>query len=77
MKKFFAFAMLFAAVAMVACGGEKKDKENKDGQCSGNCEQCETPCDKACTEGTCAEGQCDKACAEGTCAEGQCDKAAL
>ena len=27
MKKFFTFAIMFAAVAMVACGGQKKSAE--------------------------------------------------
>ena len=80
MKKFFAFAMLFAAVSFVACGGgDKKDKENK---CDGNCEQCENPCDKAnyddsCSEEKCCQSECekacDKACHEGEC-QGECEK---
>ena len=77
MKKFFAFAMLFAAVSFVACGGgDKKDKENK---CDGNCEQCENPCDKAnyddsCSEEKCCQSECEKAC-EKACHEGECEKA--
>lgn len=47
MKKFFAFAIMLAAISLSACGGgDKKDKESQESQCCGNCEQCETPCDK-------------------------------
>ena len=50
MKKIFAFAVLFAAVSMVACGGEQKKAEEAQEEaavecCDKNCEECETPCE--------------------------------
>lgn len=55
MKKIFAFAVLFAAISMVACGGqqkaEDKDKEAAKTECCGECES-KTECcgDECCDE---------------------------
>ena len=61
MKKIFAFAMLFAAVSLVACGGENK-KKNQDEQeganieCCGDCEECEEcECEECYGDCSCAE----------------------
>ena len=50
MKKVFAFAAMFAAVAMVSCGGQQKANEEATEEtkamecceeCDGDCEECE------------------------------------
>ena len=47
MKKIFAFAILFAAVSMVACGGEQKKaneaEEAAATECCGECAAEEAP----------------------------------
>lgn len=84
MKKIFAFAILFAAVSMVACGGEQKKAEEAQEEapateCCGECaaEEAEACCGE-CAEGKeccgeCAEGECceEKAACEGECC-GEC-----
>ena len=52
MKKIFTLAMLFAAVSMVACGGEEKkeqqnemDKALEAFECAGACDDCGYDCD--------------------------------
>ena len=79
MKKLFAFAVLFAAVSLVACGGNEKKDEKKDDAtvacaeaCCGECtEVCAEECCGECTE-VCAEeccGECTEACTEACCGE--------
>lgn len=63
MKKIFTLAVLFAAVAMVSCGGQNKKANNAEEQVATKCCAEEAPkCEEAC----CAE--CDKKenCAECT-----------
>ena len=78
MKKFFAFAFLFAAVSLVACGGnEKKDEAKADEaaavatECCGECADCTEECcaEAACTEECCGEECCKEACGEECCGE--------
>lgn len=62
MKKIFTLAVLFAAVAMVACGGQTKKANNAE-------EQVATECCAECTEQEnceeCAEAkECCECCAE-------------
>ena len=57
MKKIFAFAILFAAVSMVACGGEQKKANEAE-------EAAATECCGECT----AEGECEKTECCGECA---------
>lgn len=72
MKKFFAFAAMFAAVAMVSCGGQQKAAEAIEEaqaevieaaeECCGECaEECEAA--EECTEccGECAEAEVEVA----------------
>ena len=72
MKKFFAFAIMFAAVAMVSCCNQQKKAEC----CEENCTECTEACcaEKAeCAEACCAEkAECTEACCEekAECAEG-------
>lgn len=56
MKKIFTLAVLFAAVAMVACGGQNKKANNAEEQVAVECtaENCEECAEKACCE-ECAE----------------------
>lgn len=60
MKKIFAFAVLFAAISMVACGGqqkaEDKDKEAAKTECCGECES-KTEC---CGDECCGDECCDE-----------------
>lgn len=86
MKKFFAFAMMFAAFTLVACGSEqKKDEkaENKCEQCAdctGDCENCEEctceePCEKACEKSECCKDECEKTeCCKDECEKTECEK---
>lgn len=54
MKKIFAFAILFAAMSMVACGGEqKKANEAEEAAATECCGECAA--EKACTEECCGE----------------------
>ena len=84
MKKIFAFAILFAAVSMVACGGEQKKAEDAQEEAPATecCAECEAEKAEACC-GECAEGQeCGGECAEAeaccegaeaeACCEGEC-----
>lgn len=71
MKKIFAFAILFAAMSMVACGGEqKKANEAEEAAATECCGECAD--EKACTEECCgectAEGECEKTECCGECA---------
>lgn len=50
MKKFFAFAVLFAAVAMVSCGGQQKKAEEVAADEAKACVECVEACCEECTE---------------------------
>ena len=50
MKKFFAFAVLFAAVAMVSCGGQQKKAEEVAAEEAQACVECVEACCEECTE---------------------------
>ena len=71
MKKIFAFAMLFAAISLVACGGENKKKnqdENCDNtECCGDC-TCEEPVVECCGDCACEEPVAE-CCGDCTCEE--------
>ena len=87
MKKIFALAVLFAAISLVACGGEQKKAADAEAEaaveCCGDCQQAEAAeecCGDCQKDGECqkAEGECcGEKCAEGECqkAEGECQKA--
>ena len=66
MKKFFAFAAMFAAVAMVSCGGQQKAAEEAQACCTECVEAAAEECCGECTEE--CEGECEKECC-GECAE--------
>ena len=55
MKKVFAFAAMFAAVAMVACGGQQKaaEEQTEEAQAMECCEDCDGDCDEC--DGDCGE----------------------
>ncbi len=81
MKKIFALAVLFAAISLVACGGEQKKAADAEAEaaveCCGECQQAEAA-EECCGECQQAEGECcGEKCAEGECqkAEGECQKA--
>ncbi len=67
MKKIFALAVLFAAISLVACGGEQKKAADAEAEAAVEC------CGEKCAEGECC-GDCKK---DGECqkAEGECQKA--
>ena len=74
MKKIFALAVLFAAISLVACGGEQKKAADAEAEaaveCCGDCQQAEAA-EECC--GDCKkDGECQKA--EGECC-GECQKA--
>lgn len=74
MKKIFALAVLFAAISLVACGGEQKKAADAEAEaaveCCGDCQQAEAA-EECC--GDCKkDGECQKA--EGECC-GDCQKA--
>lgn len=84
MKKFLAFAFIFAAFTLVACGGEQK-KDEKAAQCencTGDCATCENEecckdeCNNECDNKECCKGECNKECCEtecnNECCEGEC-----
>ena len=50
MKKFFAFAVLFAAVAMVSCVGQQKKAEEVAAEEAQACVECVEACCEECTE---------------------------
>ena len=50
MKKVFAFAVLFAAVAMVSCGGQQKKAEEVAAEEAQACVECVEACCEECTE---------------------------
>lgn len=66
MKKIFTLAVLFAAVAMVACGGQTKKANNAEEQAATEC--CAECCaeEPVCTEACCAECEQKAECAECT-----------
>jgi hypothetical protein len=73
MKKIFAFAILFAAMSMVACGGEqKKANEAEEAAATECCGECAAW--KACTEECCGEEctDCEKTECEKTECCGEC-----
>ena len=80
MKKIFALAVLFAAISLVACGGEQKKAADAEAEaaveCCGDCQQAEAA-EECC--GDCQkDGECQKA--EGECCgdckkDGECQKA--
>ena len=80
MKKIFALAVLFAAISLVACGGEQKKAADAEAEaaveCCGDCQQAEAAeecCGECQKDGECQkEGECQKA--EGECC-GDCQKA--
>ena len=53
MKKIFAFAILFAAVSMVACGGEQKKAQDEAQEAAAV--ECTEQCAGECTEECCGE----------------------
>lgn len=71
MKKFFTFALIFAAFSLVACGGEQKKDDKVNTECTGDCANCPVEdCDKAkCEKCT---GECDKEKCQGECHEAKC-----
>ena len=71
MKKIFAFAILFAAVSMVACGGEQKKAEEAQEEAPATecCAECAAEEAEACC-GECAEGK--ERCEEKAACEGEC-----
>lgn len=84
MKKIFALAVLFAAISLVACGGEQKKAADAEAdaavECCGDCQQAEAA-EECCGECQKAEGECcGEKCAEGECCgdckkDGECQKA--
>ena len=84
MKKIFALAVLFAAISLVACGGEQKKAADAEAEaaveCCGDCQQAEAAeecCGDCKKDGECqkAEGECCGDCKkDGDCqqAEGEC-----
>ncbi len=64
MKKIFTFAIMFAAVAMVACGGQTKKTEAVEAEAEvvEVAEVAEEACCEECAEACCEE--CTEACAE-------------
>ena len=75
MKKIFAFAILFAAVSMVACGGQqqKAEEAQEEAPATECCAECATEEAEACC-GECAEGKecCGECCEEKAACEGEC-----
>ena len=70
MKKFFAFAVLFAAVAMVSCGGQQKKAEEVAAEEAQACVECVEACCEECTEvKECCGEECCGECAEAEVAE--------
>ena len=85
MKKFLAFAFIFAAFTLVACGGEQK-KDEKAAQCencTGDCATCENEecckdeCNNECENKECCETECPEAgcCEQTECCETECPEA--
>ena len=74
MKKIFALAVLFAAISLVACGGEQKKAADAEAEaaveCCGDCQQAEAAVE--CCGDCQKDGECQKA--EGECC-GDCQKA--
>lgn len=59
MKKMFVFAAMFAAVALVSCGGQQKAADDAK-ECA--------DCAKECVDCVDCDGECDKECC-GDCTE--------
>ena len=85
MQKFLAFAFIFAAFTLVACGGEQK-KDEKAAQCencTGDCATCENEecckdeCNNECENKECCETECPEAgcCEQTECCETECPEA--
>ena len=80
-----AFAFIFAAFTLVACGGEQK-KDEKAAQCencTGDCATCENEecckdeCNNECENKECCETECPEAgcCEQTECCETECPEA--
>lgn len=84
MKKIFALAVLFAAISLVACGGEQKKAADAQEEAATECcaestdcqkaEACATECCGECEKAECekAEGECCGDCQKGECKDGEC-----
>lgn len=84
MKKIFALAVLFAAISLVACGGEQKKAADAQEEAATECcaestdcqkaEACATECCGECekAEGECQKGECCGECQKGECKDGEC-----
>ena len=79
MKKIFALAVLFAAISLVACGGEQKKAADAQEEAATECCAESTDCQKteACATECCgecekAEGECCGDCQKGECKDGEC-----
>lgn len=79
MKKIFALAVLFAAISLVACGGEQKKaadaQEEAATECCAECTDCqkaEACATECCGECEKAEGECCGDCQKGECKDGEC-----
>lgn len=84
MKKIFALAVLFAAISLVACGGEQKKAADAEAEaaveCCGDCQQAEAAeecCGDCKKDGECqkAEGECCGECCGECQKDGECQKA--
>ena len=73
MKKFFTLAAMFAAVAMVACGGQQKAAEEKTEEAQAATVECTEGCCEECEEAKeCCGEECpnvEECCGE--CAEAE------
>ena len=70
MKKFFALAAMFAAVAMVSCGGQQKAAEEAQACCA-ECVEAAEECCGECAEECEAAEECTECCGE--CAEAEAE----
>lgn len=75
MKKFFALAAMFAAVAMVSCGGQQKAAEAAEEAqaCCAECVEAAEECCGECAEECEAAEECTECCGE--CAEAEVEVA--
>ena len=72
MKKFFAFAVLFAAVAMVSCGGQQKKAEDAATEEAKACVECTEACCEECADACCEECTEVKECCGEECPKTEC-----
>ena len=72
MKKFFAFAVLFAAVAMVSCGGQQKKAEDAATEEAKACVECTEACCEECADACCEECAEVKECCGEECPKTEC-----